>query len=230
MNSTQDHSDYLFRHARHLIDPSSTASWGHSAYVSSSDAASRLCNKAQASSCLRSTSLININDDGRLAAGADPAIYSDPSTSQRSETAVKELRQSSRNVSELDAGRPTVQRPLLGPETQHFYIGALTRAEAEDAVKRRTTFRLYHQWDPSVTVLERLPLTIIYRSSRGKHYHFLVRSEGKVDQARGGYVPATYFVETGGPQFTHIRDLVVRYSNNTYIRGDDMDSFYVPLE
>ncbi|KHJ83932.1 hypothetical protein OESDEN_16361 [Oesophagostomum dentatum] len=113
------------------------------------------------------------------------------------------------------AATATPTNPLL------HYIGIMTSSEAEKAVQRPTSFRLYHQASMSLAEMREalrdglpdaisptLPLYIIYRSSEGKARHYAV-IEIESHSACFYTVDVPNFVQ---PRFVTIPGLVRFYS------------------
>ncbi|KAI6221066.1 hypothetical protein M3Y95_01001500 [Aphelenchoides besseyi] len=117
--------------------------------------------------------------------------------------------------------RPLVDAPKLSNATKRRYIGVLTKTEADKYVQYETGFRLYHQWNPVQTFKmgDRLPLAVLYRSSRGDSSHWMIRTTGTLTTSKTSgkkqYVISNYYIETLGPAFKNLADLV----------GDEKESF-----
>ncbi|VDM48670.1 unnamed protein product [Toxocara canis] len=130
--------------------------------------------------------------------------------------------------------KPIVEPPFLNGTIMWRYLGVLTRSQAENAVKAPTEFRLYHQWEPTESLDDdaRLPLTIIYRSSRNNLFHWLVRTMGEFvedDLSKPKeFVIRGYYIEDGGPMFPNLSTLVQFYENHSYNRNGYIDVFTVP--
>uniref|UniRef100_A0A2K6VRE4 Uncharacterized protein n=1 Tax=Onchocerca volvulus TaxID=6282 RepID=A0A2K6VRE4_ONCVO len=127
--------------------------------------------------------------------------------------------------------RPQVTPPTLSESTKWRYIGVCTKYEAEIIVHHLTEFRFYHQWDPSVNLndIHYLPLTVVYRSSAGDHFHWLVRTMGEIiknkDTKRKEYKIRSYYIEHSGPSLPTLNELIKCYENRTYNRYGHVDVF-----
>ncbi|VDN91320.1 unnamed protein product [Brugia pahangi] len=130
--------------------------------------------------------------------------------------------------------RPQVVPPTLNEFTRWRYIGVCTKQEAESFVQCLTEFRLYHQWDKSINldVIDHLPLTVIYRSSVGDHFHWLVRTMGEIiennDTKQREYKIRSYYIEHSGPSLPTLNELIRCYENRTYNRYGYVDVFGLP--
>ncbi|MCP9263284.1 hypothetical protein DINM_006619 [Dirofilaria immitis] len=130
--------------------------------------------------------------------------------------------------------RPKVTPPILNKFIKWRYIGVCTKYEAESFVYHLTEFRLYHQWDRSINLddIDHLPLTIIYRSSAGDHFHWLVRTMGEIiennDTKRKEYKIRSYYIEHSGPLLPTLNELIKCYENRTYNRYGHVDVFRLP--
>uniref|UniRef100_A0A914RXK9 SH2 domain-containing protein n=1 Tax=Parascaris equorum TaxID=6256 RepID=A0A914RXK9_PAREQ len=136
-------------------------------------------------------------------------------------------------VAPVPLNKPIVEPPILSDTLMWRYIGVLTRAEAEDAVKPPTEFRFYHQWEPTEKSNEvnRLPLTVFYRSSRNNPFHWLVRTMGEIIEdnvsKKREFLIRGYYIEHGGPMFPNLSTLVQFYENHSYNRNGYIDVFSV---
>ncbi|CAG9530115.1 unnamed protein product, partial [Cercopithifilaria johnstoni] len=130
--------------------------------------------------------------------------------------------------------RPRVVPPTLNEFTKWRYIGVCTKYEAETCVHYLTDFRLYHQWDTSINFddVNRLPLTVVYRSSIGDYFHWLVRTMGEViennDTKQKEYEIRSYYIEHSGPSLPSLNELIKCYENRTYNRHGHVDVFRLP--
>ncbi|EFO26327.1 hypothetical protein LOAG_02151, partial [Loa loa] len=127
--------------------------------------------------------------------------------------------------------RPQVVPPTLNEFTKWRYIGVRTKQEAESFVYYPTEFRLYHQWDNSIKLddTDRLPLTVVYRSSAGDLFHWLVRTMGEIIENNSTkqkeYKIRSYYIEHGGPTLSTLNELIRCYENRTYNRHGHIDVF-----
>ncbi|KAK0412545.1 hypothetical protein QR680_006273 [Steinernema hermaphroditum] len=127
--------------------------------------------------------------------------------------------------------RPQVEPPILNEQHMWRYVGVLTHEEAEKAVRNRTDFRLYHQFVPGMDYsgVERLPLVVVYQSSKRLVYHWRVHSLGRFEEDAGKtmYKLEYYYVEQGGPTCRTLNDLLDIYADHAYSVDGQIENFFV---
>ncbi|VDK78589.1 unnamed protein product [Litomosoides sigmodontis] len=134
----------------------------------------------------------------------------------------------------IDVKRPHVVPPTLNESSKWRYIGVCTKREAESFLRHFTEFRLYHQWDTTVNLddIKRLPLTVVYLSSVGDYFHWLVRTMGEVTKnnhtKQKEYKIRSYYIEHCGPSLPTLDELIKCYESRSYNRRGNVDVFRLP--
>ncbi|TKR89304.1 hypothetical protein L596_013430 [Steinernema carpocapsae] len=127
--------------------------------------------------------------------------------------------------------RPLIEPPILNENHSWRYVGVLTHEEAPKAVRNKTDFRLYHQYIPGMdyTGVERLPLAVVYQSSKKRIYHWRVHTLGTFVEKRGKsvYNCEYYYIELGGPTCRSLNDLLDVYSDHAYNIDGHIENFFV---
>ncbi|CAD5219170.1 unnamed protein product [Bursaphelenchus okinawaensis] len=126
----------------------------------------------------------------------------------------------------LLTARPVVLPPLLLGTARNRYLGVRTKSEAVASIRQRTDFRLYHLWNPQLVVEkdDQLPLTIVYKSSQGVIFHWPIKTIGHIDKFNK-FMVDFYFVETHGPTFKDLTNLVDCYETKQYCDSGEVDVF-----
>uniref|UniRef100_A0A915C6L3 Envelope protein n=1 Tax=Parascaris univalens TaxID=6257 RepID=A0A915C6L3_PARUN len=58
---------------------------------------------------------------------------------------------------------------------KRYYIGIVSRKTSEMFVWRNTAFRVYHEFNENDSISNELPLSIVYRNSRGEYFHYPIK-------------------------------------------------------
>ncbi|VDN20636.1 unnamed protein product [Gongylonema pulchrum] len=82
-----------------------------------------------------------------------------------------------------------------------------------------------------VNKIDRLPLVVVYRSSCGHNFHWLVRTMGDLTEnpktKQNEFKIRSYYIEHGGPTLPSLSELIKSYENRTYSMHGYVDVFCI---